>query len=132
MKNRFYDKAYKKASALRDSKERIVLLLTSLSEKLSRVKWKSARLQKARQKLIVLSKLVKSYINGQYREIPWKAIVSILASIIYFINPFDLIPDVVPIIGFTDDISVLLWVYNSVSDEIEKYLEWEKSQLPTS
>ncbi len=33
----------------------------------------------------------------------------------YFISPFDIIPDVVPIIGFTDDLAVLLLTASAVS-----------------
>jgi uncharacterized membrane protein YkvA (DUF1232 family) len=55
--------------------------------------------------------------------------MTILAAIIYFLNPIDLIPDFIPGLGLTDDFSVLLWVYNSVSTEVVKFLEWEKSTL---
>jgi len=45
------------------------------------------------------------------------------------INPFDLLPDFTPIIGYTDDFSILLWVYSSIQSEIDKFLLWEKSHL---
>jgi len=33
--------------------------------------------------------------------------------------------------GLTDDFGVLIWVYNSIQGEINKFLEWEKSLLIT-
>src|SRR5665811_215757 len=36
-----------------------------------------------------------------------KSKLTIVAGLGYFIFPFDLIPDVLPVIGFTDDLSVL-------------------------
>lgn len=129
MKNRFFDSAKRKASGFENRKERITLLLKGLSEKLRSVNWGTARLQRAKDTLHTLSSLTKAYAQGRYREIPWKAIVSILAAIIYFVNPLDLIPDMVPVLGLTDDASILFWVYNSVKDEIDKFLEWEKSQV---
>ena len=128
MKNRFFDSAKRKASTFENQKERIGQLLKRLSDKLRSVNWGTARLQKAKEALLTLSNLTKAYAQGRYREIPWKAIVSILAAIIYFINPFDLIPDMIPLLGLTDDASILFWVYNTVKDEVDKFLEWEKAQ----
>ena len=53
----------------------------------------------------------------------------VLAAIIYFLNPIDLIPDFIPALGLTDDFSVLLWVYNTVHNEVNKFLIWERSTL---
>lgn len=32
----------------------------------------------------------------------------------YFILPIDLIPDAIPVVGFTDDLSAMLWALHSV------------------
>ncbi len=34
---------------------------------------------------------------------PWGAVVSLLGSIAYGISPIDLIPDLIPLLGFVDD-----------------------------
>lgn len=34
---------------------------------------------------------------------PWGAVVSLLGSIAYGISPLDLIPDLIPLVGFVDD-----------------------------
>jgi uncharacterized membrane protein YkvA (DUF1232 family) len=52
----------------------------------------------------------------------------LLGAVIYFVNPLDLIPDMVPFAGLTDDFAVLLWVYNSMGNEIEKFQSWESSR----
>lgn len=82
-----------------------------------------------KDKFFVLGRLIKAYALGNYRQIPWKTILLIVAAIIYFVNPLDLIPDVVPLTGLTDDFAVLVWVYNSVSSEIDKFVAWEEDQL---
>jgi uncharacterized membrane protein YkvA (DUF1232 family) len=131
-KNRFFDIAIKSAARLAGKKGRIALLIGKLTYKIGRVNWKNIDGENVKGKFQLLGRLVKAYITGKYREIPWKSILIILAVIIYFVNPIDLIPDVVPILGFSDDFGVLLWVYNSLSKEVDKFLTWEKSQgLPT-
>ncbi|HET7178492.1 MAG TPA: DUF1232 domain-containing protein [Chryseosolibacter sp.] len=82
-----------------------------------------------KDKFFVLGRLIKAYALGNYRQIPWKTILLVVAAIIYFVNPLDLIPDVVPLTGLTDDFAVLVWVYNSVSSEIDKFVAWEEDQL---
>lgn len=129
MNNVFFQHALNKASLLYGRNERIVLLLTQLSARISRIKRKNLSLSPIKEKINVLIRLVKTYTKGDYKTVPWKVVASILAAFIYFINPFDLIPDFTPIIGFTDDFSILLWVYNSVQSEIDKFLMWEKSRF---
>ena len=74
-------------------------------------------------------RLFKAYASGKYKNIPWKSLLLITAALIYFVSPVDLIPDVLLGIGFTDDFAILLMVYKSVHSEIEKFLDWERSQV---
>jgi uncharacterized membrane protein YkvA (DUF1232 family) len=131
MKNRFFELALRKAAMLAGKRARLLLLLAQLGNKLKSVNWKEVRLHTAKDKFSTLGRLVKAYTLGQYRGIPWKTFIIILAALIYFISPIDLLPDLLPITGLTDDFGVLLYVYNSVSGEIDKFLSWEKSQLTT-
>jgi uncharacterized membrane protein YkvA (DUF1232 family) len=93
------------------------------------VKWDASTAATAKEKFQILSRLASAYATGKYRVIPWKAVVTLLAAIIYFLNPIDLIPDFIPGIGLTDDFGILMWVYASVSGEIDKFLEWEKTTI---
>ena len=95
------------------------------------VNWSKVSVAAAKEKMSVLSRLTSAYVSGRYREIPWKTVMTILAAIIYFLNPLDLIPDFIPIMGLTDDFGVLVWVYNSIQGEIDKFLTWEKSITAT-
>jgi uncharacterized membrane protein YkvA (DUF1232 family) len=104
------------------------LLLGKLGYKISKVNWKEVKATEAKEKLMILGRLAKAYATGKYRHIPWKSLLIILAAIIYFVNPIDLIPDVIPLLGFTDDVGILLWVYQSMNSEVERFLSWEKSQ----
>ncbi len=129
MNNKFFTLALSKAASLAGKKGRIILLLGKLGNKIRQVNWKSINATEVKGKFLLLSRMTKAYALGQYREIPWKTVLVMLAAFLYFINPIDLIPDLIPGLGLTDDFSVLLWVYNSISVEVEKFVTWEKSRV---
>lgn len=71
--------------------------------------------------VVLFSQLIKAYIQGSYRKLPAIALAKIAAVLIYFISPFDFIPDVLPIIGFTDDLALVLWVGKSIKNELDEF-----------
>lgn len=131
MKNTFFSAALRKAAGITGKPGRLMLLVSRLAMKLREVNWKNVKATNVREKFYVLGRLTKAYAMGHYREIPWKTILIIVAAIIYFVNPIDLLPDFIPVAGLTDDFGILIWVYNSVSNEIDKFLTWEQSQIST-
>lgn len=128
MKNRFFSIALNKAAAVTGRKGRLLLLLAQLGMKLKDTDWRGVNAEAVRFKFFTIARLGKAYATGQYREIPWKTMLIITASVVYFVNPLDLVPDMIPLTGLADDFGVLLWVYNSVSVEIDKFIAWEKSR----
>ncbi|MBT1703873.1 YkvA family protein [Chryseosolibacter indicus] len=127
--NRFFESALKKAATSAVKPNRLLTLFTQLVTKLRNVDWSKVKVQSAKEKFMVMGRLIKAYALGEYRDISWRTILLVTAAIIYFINPVDLIPDLIPITGFTDDIGVLIWVYNHVNAELEKFIMWEQSRV---
>ena len=72
----------------------------------------------------LLWQLLKDYKSGRYTNVPWKFIAAVGFAMVYLINPFDIIPDVIPIVGLTDDASVFALVLESFKIEIETYRNW--------
>ena len=79
------------------------------------------------KKLQLLLSLVKDWKSGRYRAVPKGSIVAIIAGLIYFVSPIDLIPDIFPAIGLTDDIVILGLITKQISSDLEKYKEWKQS-----
>lgn len=71
-------------------------------------------------------RLLRAWVRGKYKAVPWKTLVVVLAAVIYFVNPFDLLPDFLPLLGLTDDVSVIAYVLGSVRKEILRFREWEQ------
>jgi uncharacterized membrane protein YkvA (DUF1232 family) len=72
-----------------------------------------------------LLRLLRAWKNKTYTKLPKKTIIMALAALIYFVDPFDLIPDAIPIIGYIDDAAVLGLVMTAIRNDLEKFQEWE-------
>lgn len=75
--------------------------------------------------LYTLLRLLTAYATGEYREIALRSMVAVVAALIYFVNPMDVIPDFVATFGFLDDLTVLAFVIRTFKDEIDKFIAWE-------
>ncbi|HHE31446.1 MAG TPA: DUF1232 domain-containing protein, partial [Chlorobaculum parvum] len=64
--------------------------------------------------------------NREYRIVPWQTLILAITAIVYFINPFDMVADFLPLIGFIDDAAVLTAVLASINHDLNTFLEWEK------
>jgi uncharacterized membrane protein YkvA (DUF1232 family) len=62
--------------------------------------------------------LVTAYFCAFDRETPRRVQVALIGALAYFVLPFDVIPDMLPFIGFTDDAAVLATAIRLVSVHI--------------
>ena len=72
----------------------------------------------------LLVSLVKSYVEGEYKEIPYNSIVAVVATLLYVISPIDIIPDIIPVVGFTDDAMAVAFCMKMIHGDLEKYTAW--------
>jgi uncharacterized membrane protein YkvA (DUF1232 family) len=86
------------------------------------------RIRELGDRIKLLGRLVRAYANGSYREISVGNIVLIVAAILYFVTPIDLIPDAVPGAGLMDDATVLAFVLAKLELELDRFSTWEKDQ----
>jgi uncharacterized membrane protein YkvA (DUF1232 family) len=70
--------------------------------------------------------IVKDYWSGKYRQVPYGVIASIVFSLIYVLNPFDLVPDMLPLIGQVDDVAVMGACLLLVEHDLHKYKDWKQ------
>jgi uncharacterized membrane protein YkvA (DUF1232 family) len=62
--------------------------------------------------------LLAAYYCAFDKQTPRHVQVALLGAIAYFILPFDVIPDMMPILGFTDDAAVLATAIRMVATHI--------------
>ena len=88
----------------------------------------NSRIRELGERIKLLGRLVRAYANGSYREITVGNVVLIVAAILYFVTPIDLIPDAVPGAGLMDDATVLAFVLAKLEIELDRFSGWEKAQ----
>ena len=71
-------------------------------------------------------RLVQATVRGEYTGLSPKNLTLIIAAILYYMSPIDIIPDFIPIAGLFDDVGVLAFALRSLKGEIEAFQEWEQ------
>jgi uncharacterized membrane protein YkvA (DUF1232 family) len=78
--------------------------------------------------LRALIRLIRAYSKGEYRDIPLMTVASAAAAVIYFVWPLDVIPDLVPVIGYSDDVVVAMFVVAAIHEDLAAFRRWEAEQ----
>ncbi len=69
--------------------------------------------------IAVIEKALQLYYALENPEIPPQYKMVIYGALVYFISPLDAIPDITPIIGYTDDLGVLAMAITTVHAYID-------------
>jgi uncharacterized membrane protein YkvA (DUF1232 family) len=83
--------------------------------------------EETKERLAIITRMVRAYIKGEYAGISKKNVALSVAALLYFVSPFDLIPDFL-VGGFLDDFALLTWLYNNMKGELEEFLSWEEEK----
>jgi uncharacterized membrane protein YkvA (DUF1232 family) len=76
----------------------------------------------------MLIALLKDWRSGNYRNALYGTIAAAAFALIYVFNPFDIVPDVLPIIGAVDDASVIAACLMLLERDLFKYRDWKAKQ----
>jgi len=123
MDNSYFNIAKKRATGVLKDHNRVVKLFFGIGRKL---KDSNLEFSGIGNRIKVLVRMLKAYVGGKYRVVPWKSIIVVTAVLIYFVMPFDLMPDFIPVTGYIDDFALVMWLFNHLEDDINTFLWWEK------
>lgn len=71
--------------------------------------------------------MLRDSFKRKYRKTPWGTLTGGIFSILYLLNPLDIIPEALPIIGIVDDTLVFGVFLALLSRDVKKYLLWKSS-----
>jgi len=69
--------------------------------------------------------LVKAYVCDGYHDVRWQTIAWTAAALLYILSPLDIIIDAIPVIGYLDDVAVLLFCLKRIRDDLDRYRVWK-------
>ena len=79
--------------------------------------WRTVR--RAARAIPFMDDVVAGYLAALDPETPRRVRFTLLAALAYFVSPIDILPDVLPLIGFTDDATVLVTALGLVAGSIK-------------
>jgi uncharacterized membrane protein YkvA (DUF1232 family) len=79
--------------------------------------------------LQTMLRLVRAHHRGEYDKVSGNALLWIVAALNYLIDPFDLIPDATPVLGFVDDATVIEFVADKMRQTLDDFMMWETTSM---
>ena len=122
------ENANNKAKEYLNDKEKLTKLIKDAEVKSREKEDKKGFIQETWDSLKAMIELVKAYISGDYRNIPYGSILLIVGTVLYFVMPADVIPDFIAGLGFTDDATVIAITFKKVKTDLDKFLEWKNER----
>jgi uncharacterized membrane protein YkvA (DUF1232 family) len=127
VRSRAFAKAILKARPYTVSPEQLEALVREASKKV--VSLPAAPFRESWAYLATMLRLLRAYQRGEYENVPPKALLSIVAAVAYLVDPYDLIPDEVPYLGFLDDATVLEFAMVKTRQTLDDFMSWEVKRL---
>jgi uncharacterized membrane protein YkvA (DUF1232 family) len=123
--SRFYGKSRTRAADYIRSKDKLSGLIDKASVK---AHGKKSGLNSVWGSTLAFFRLIRAYVNGSYRQVSPQALLTIVAAIVYFVSPIDLIPDFIIGLGLIDDATILAWTIRACASDLASFIDWERGQ----
>ncbi|MEO0368550.1 MAG: YkvA family protein [Pseudomonadota bacterium] len=121
-----YDKALTLANSVVNAPQRMLTMIDQAREKAVRQLKRAA--DHVSDELNIGLRMMRAYADGSYTDVSTESLVTLAAATIYFVMPFDAIPDFFVGLGLTDDIALLSWTLAKLAEELERFRSWELRQ----
>jgi uncharacterized membrane protein YkvA (DUF1232 family) len=79
--------------------------------------------------LQAMLRLIGAHERGEYKQVSNDDLTWIVAALNYLVDPFDLIPDYTPLIGFVDDAAVVGFVADKTRQALDDFMIWETNGI---
>ena len=126
---RYFNKFKQKAKIIVNDHDELKKVLEKLNAKLEASETDDNLKDKMINYLKLMGRMLSNTISGAYANVPWQTLVMILAGLLYFLVPLDALPDFIPIAGYVDDATILVWLGRCFKEDLEKYKLWESANF---
>lgn len=127
MSKKRLDGIFKKAKETVTKNEKVHGLISEVKSKIDHINEDSEERSTFIYQLQIVVRMIKAHFTGTYTAFSMSTILTLVFGLVYFITPVDLIPDFIPALGLSDDISLLYFIFKSLSDDILRFKMWEEA-----
>ena len=99
-----------------------------LKKALHKANNKKGSLTEVWDKLQLFIELIKAWSKGDYHDISKKTVIMIVATVIYFVSPIDLVPDFIVGLGIFDDVALIGFTAKQISTELDRFKTWKDNR----
>jgi uncharacterized membrane protein YkvA (DUF1232 family) len=125
--NNKYENGYKRyENAAKDYLEQPEKTKELINRATKKATEKKGILKDTWNQLQLLFELVTAWRKGEYRKLPTGSILMIIATIIYFVAPIDIVPDFLVGLGILDDAAVIGFTLKQISSDLDKFKLWQE------
>lgn len=121
-----FDKAKRKAVKLFENGKKLKKLIDS---GLKKANLKAKSIKGFVDDLKKLIRMISAYAKKEYTDFSVITLVYIIGAVVYFVNPFDVIPDFLFGFGFVDDATVVAFVIKKIQSELTQFTLWEANNV---
>ena len=117
------DRRKQQAEELIKDESKLELFLQKLEAKLKTIPTVGGELGS----IPLMLSLLRSYLAKEYTKVPTASLATIIGALIYFVAPFDIVPDLLVGLGFVDDAAIIGLCLSSVISDLDEYEQWRKT-----
>lgn len=117
------------ASTYIQDKQKLAALLVEAESKAKTSNNKKGFVKETWDDLHILFAMLKAYVKGEYKYIPYSSLALIVGAILYFVMPIDSIPDILAVVGLTDDAALIAITMKKIKGDLDRFVKWRDEQV---
>ena len=103
-------------------------LIWQVSQKLQNINRSNKQINELMEHVQLFLRMIKKSLAGEYNAFSHKTLLSLVFGLLYFVTPMDVVPDFIPLFGFSDDLSIVYFIIKNFKSDIEAFKVWELNQ----
>ncbi len=103
-------------------------LIWQVSQKLQNINSRNKQINELMEHVQLFLRMIKRSLAGEYSAFSHKTLLSLVFGLLYFVTPMDVVPDFIPLLGFSDDLSIVYFIIKNFKSDIEAFKVWELNQ----
>ncbi|MBR3867076.1 MAG: DUF1232 domain-containing protein [Butyricicoccus sp.] len=116
------ENGFEEAQQLLEDSDKMERFLQRLEKKLRVIPVAGSKLAN----VPILASLLRYYVKKEYTDVPIGTVIAIISALIYFVSPIDIVPDSIPILGYSDDAAVVAVCWKLVESDVDEYIKWRE------